>query len=96
MGPFDKNFLVGSDKWWDIIYNPFLPESYMITHETSNEDYKFASVVPVQKYKYKKEQLEEKRGGPRTRAGYLQQELVRSRKTIKAPTPTTRMDTVQT
>ena len=44
----------------------------------------------------KKEQPGEKSGGPRTRAGYLQQELVHSRKVIKWSTPTTRMDTVQT
>ena len=43
----------------------------------------------------KQEQPEEKSGGPRTRAGYQQQELVRSRKAIKWSTPTTRMDTVQ-
>ena len=44
----------------------------------------------------KKEQPEEKSEGPRTRAGYLQQELVRSRKVIKWSTPTTRKDTVKT
>ena len=43
----------------------------------------------------KKEQPEDKRGGPRSRAGYLQQELVCLRKMIKWSTPTTRKDTIQ-
>ena len=42
------------------------------------------------------QEAEEKGGGPRMRAGYLQQDLFHSRKMIKWSTPTTRMDTVQT